>query len=422
MPANSPRRDLLSHLEAGSTGCLHAEFPGGVQLSVFVMPGQILAAHASDDRDALLRLLRNSGAAESARFEALAIGAPTDRSITEELFELVPEEVVQDMLAERFRENLFRYLQCASSARFEELETTFVENIQVGHESRGLIDELDDLVQATARLRGPPGLVLSPGGGTMREARQRTLAVLCSPRLALADLLQRSPWEAGRTLALVGEMLERGVLVPVTARENEGHTDKPMPRPALPAAKVTAGTGRVDPLSRDLRRSPTRAEGPRDAVAAALATAVSAAVAKVGRQRDGTSPPVPASALDPISAPTARPEPKPAAVAIAPAPVTPPKAAGSVAPPQVPAKPAQPDATEPAPLPPKARPPAPPADEEDELAAFQDYDHDRQGGEFMTAMEHLERVEVVTLAEPPKPRRAPPAGWAWERRSAPCRG
>lgn len=393
LPLTPLHRDLLSHLEAGSTGCLHATLADGTAISVYVMLGEILAAHAADDRERLLTLLQNTGAAEAEVIDRRR-RFPTEVSLTEELFELVPEEALQELLTERFRENLFRFLQAAPPVRFEELESIFVENIQVGHESRPLLEELEGIIQSTARLRRPPGLVLCPGGGTLKDPNTRRLVALCNPRLPLADLLQRSPFEFGRTLALVSEMLERGALVPVSPRENEGQTDKPVPRPAPPAAKVAVAAGRPDPLSRDpFRRAVTRSEEPKEAVASALASAVSAAVAKVGRQR--TADPVapapqgsPVSPFDPISAATPKPAPRPVAVAVAP--------------------PAPSPAAE-APAPPPVRRPPPPVEEpDDELAAFQDYDYERQGGEFITAIEHLDRVEVVSVDEVPVPRRAQP--------------
>jgi hypothetical protein len=406
VPDTSPRRELLSHLDAGSIGCLHARLAGATEIQVFVMLGEILAAHASDDRARLLRLLQNTGAVESGRLEALRAAAREGHSITEELFELVPEETVQELLGERFRENLFRFLQTSLAPRFEELDSVFVENIQVGHESRRLVEEFDELVQSTARLRSPPGLVLAPGGGTMKAAEHRRIAALCSRRLPIGELLERSPWEGGRTLAIVGEMLERGLLVPVSGREVEGNTDKPMPRPVQPA-RVGVDTGRPDPLARDFRRPASRppeagTDSPRDAVATALASAVSAAVAKVGRSRESSEPtaapprpPPPntpasrASAVDAISAPSARPPARPAAVA---------------APPPPPPEPSR------AALHPSALASfgadQPTKENDDELAAFQDYDHDRQGGEFTTATEHLDRVEVVSVDEVPAPRKA----------------
>ncbi len=374
---------------------MRARLADGNVIAVYVMLGDIVAAHADDDRDRLLTLLKNSGVAEAGVIDARRAASST-ASLTEELFEIVPEEALQELLAERFRENLFRFLQAESSTQYEEMESVFVDNIQVGHESRPLVAELDALVKATARLRCPPSLVLCPGGGTVKDAAPRRLLALCNPRLPLSDLLQRSPFEAGRTLALTMEMLERGVLVPVSPRDNEGQTDKTAPRPT-PAAKVAVTSGRPDPLSRDpYRRAVTRVDEPREAVANALASAVSAAVAKVGRQRPGGEAEPPrapevASALDPVSSPIPKPASRPASIPV-----------GS---------PSPPDPTEVAPPPPTHRPPPPP-EPDDELAAFQDYDYDRQGGEFMTSVEHLDRVEVVSLDEVPSPRRgaapAPP--------------
>ncbi|MBM4393027.1 MAG: hypothetical protein FJ090_18020, partial [Deltaproteobacteria bacterium] len=222
---------MLRHLDQGSTGCLHAQM-GNASVALYVMLGEVLAVHASDDCERLLRLLGSNGAVSPDRIERLRRDVLEGRSITEALFDLAPEDLVQDLLQERFRENLFVFLQSAGTATFESLESVFVENIQVGHDSRALIEELDQLVLQTARLRQPPGLVLAPGSGTMKQAEHLKIASICHPRLPLADLLQCSPWEAGRTLACVAEMLERGSLVAVAA--------SPPPARTSPASRAAA--------------------------------------------------------------------------------------------------------------------------------------------------------------------------------------
>lgn len=378
------------------TGCISVQVSAGHTLDVYIMLGEILAAHATDDRERLLRMLQNTGAVEDAKIEALRRLRTDGSSVTEELFEIVPEEVLQELLSERFRENLFQYLQFNGDPTFEPMESVFVENIQVGHDSRALVEELDALVVATARLREPPGLVLAPGAGTIKDARHLKLASLCRPHLPIGDLLRRAPWEPSRTLALIAELLERGALVAVSHRDADV-TERPKPRePAGP--KVVVAAGRPDPFA-----MPRRGPPPKDAVATALANAVSAAVAKVGRQRDPAAdalPPAPPAARTPadaVSAPIARRRPVAEAV-ITTAPTAPPTPARVPDPPMKPAPLPSYDADQPT------------EELSDELAAFQDYDHERVGGEFVTALEHLERVEIVTL-EPDRVRpavKAPP--------------
>ncbi len=379
-PTAPVKLELLSHLDAGSTGCLHARAEGTGVLTVYVMLGEILAAHSSQDRDRLLSLLQNSGAVEESRLRSMRRAQAAGMTITEELFEFVPDDLLQDLLAERFRENLFQFLQVPGPVSFETLETILVENIQVGHESRPLVESLDQLVGATARLRQPPLLVLAPGVGTLREQRHVRISAICNPRLPLADLVSRSPYEQGRTLALVTEMLESGILIPVSTDEAKT-TDRPRVRPdTLP--KVVVGAGRPE-------HSKARAGAGGDAVAAALASAVSAAVAKVGRQREAAPPSAGSgsssafgSGVDAISAPIAR---KPSFAAIG-LPIK-----GAVLESKPPPRPFPEYAAEP-----------PTEEVDDEMAAFQDYDNQRIGGEFVTDTGLLDRVEL----DRPPPQRA----------------
>ncbi|MSQ01677.1 MAG: hypothetical protein EXR71_07260 [Myxococcales bacterium] len=336
-------------------------------LAVYVMHGGILAAHSSQDRERLLALLRNSGAVEESRLLAMRRAQASGMTITEELFEFVPDDLLQHLMAERFRENLFQFLQCAGPARFEAMEAVFVENIQFGHESRPLIETLDQLIGTTARLREPPLLVLAPGVGTARDERHIRLTGLCNPRLPLADLVSRSPFEQGRTLALVTEMLESGIVIPVSTTDTST-TGRPRVRPDA-AAKVLVDAGRPE-----FSRGGT--VGSREAVVAALADAVSAAVAKVGRQRDAPSGPDAGSAIDAISAPIA----KKSSVAAVGLP------GKSVVVHSIPS---------PRPLPDYAAE-SPTEAFDDEMAAFQDYDAQRVGGEFITQTELLDRVELDT--------------------------
>ena len=204
---------LLARLEAGWTGRISARLPSGRGVDVYLMLGDILAAHASDDREHFLCLLQNRGAVEDARIEALRRCNPTSSSITEELFALVPEDTVLELLFERFRENLLQCLHFTTDPELEELDLVLVDNLQVGHDSRALVDELGKDTASTAALRSQAALVLAPGSGPATDSRHRTLTALCRAPMPMAELLARSPWEGTRTLALVAELLaSRGLI------------------------------------------------------------------------------------------------------------------------------------------------------------------------------------------------------------------
>lgn len=206
---------LLARLEAGWTGRISARLPAGRSVDVYLMLGEILAAHASDDREHFLRLLQNRGAVEDARIEALRKSNPTSNSITEELFALVPEDAVIEILFERFRENLLQCLHFTTDPELEDLDLVLVDNLQVGHDSHALVEELGQDTASTAVLRNQPTLVLAHGSGPATDSRHRTLTALCRAPMPIEELLARSPWEGTRTLALVAELLaSRGLIAP----------------------------------------------------------------------------------------------------------------------------------------------------------------------------------------------------------------
>jgi hypothetical protein len=250
---------------------------------------------------------------------------------------------------------------------------------------------------------------------------------------------------------MVAEMLERGALIAVSAaRDPRDITDRPFARPDVRAAKLTIPSGKGPAEPARIPTDPPRLgvdSPPRDAVAAALASAVTAAVAKVGRQRGETAatpphnapPPAPSrSPVDPVSAATVR-ETAPAPARLSPpsrpatptgptpiaaptplaAPATPAAANPALKPHATPAlPPTEPPRTaivKPAPPPPSQALPDspefgddPPTDEVDsEMSMFEDYDRAREGGDFISEQQLLDRVELIDVV-PLAVRRPPP--------------
>lgn len=205
------RQVLLSCLDGGQTGCLAGPSPVG-QVRVYVMLGEVLAAHAEDDDARILTLLGNAGTVELGRLEQLRARVRAGEPMSEALFETVSDQEVMDLLFERFRENLFQFLVHAEDASFTPMEAVFTDNIQVGHDSRGLIAELWDLRVQLAGLLSDLSVVLTPGTLPAEDPDQQRVLRLCGEGMPLSVLLDRAPWEGSRTLQRVLLMLDRGVL------------------------------------------------------------------------------------------------------------------------------------------------------------------------------------------------------------------
>ena len=99
----------------------------------------------------------------------------------------------------------------------------FDDNIQVGHDTRALISEL---LGVSARImdlrRDTEKLVIHPGPTMPASLEQARLQDLCDPQRSLTELLDMSPKEPGRTLAMVQDMIDSGGQVTERLSANNG--------------------------------------------------------------------------------------------------------------------------------------------------------------------------------------------------------
>lgn len=241
MPGNvetnpNPREALLGCLESGQTGCLTGRTAAG-PVAVYVMLGEVLAAQSPDDDARLLALLANAGTVELARLEQLRERIAGGTPISETLFDAVPDTEVLELFFERFRENLFQFLAGSHQVEFTPLEAVFTENIQVGHDSRALLAELEELQAQLRPVLMEPDAVLVPGTASPVDPEQARLLRFCGDGAPLGHLVQRAPWEASRTLERILAMLDGGVLALRTAglgEEDDAFLDDPPTEESAP--------------------------------------------------------------------------------------------------------------------------------------------------------------------------------------------
>jgi hypothetical protein len=202
---------VREQLDGLLTGCLPAESDFGT-FRIYIMGGEILAAHAPDDGAAILRRLINNGALTEAIGGQILLEAG-DRSVIDFVTGKVPDDLLFETLSARFQQNILDFLGLDAGA-FEPMEAVFVDNLQVGHDSRAMLGELDDLRRRITQLRlAAEELLIAPGAwvpGTQDEAR---LLDLCGSQSPLNELLDSSPWEPFHTLRLVADMMASGAFV-----------------------------------------------------------------------------------------------------------------------------------------------------------------------------------------------------------------
>lgn len=203
---------LRDCLDRGLTGSVLRVSDRG-DWQVFLMQGEILAAHGPNDGQSIVRLLLNGGAIAPRQAERLLADLRDGQQLEGLLLGRVPEDLFLDLLAQRFRQNLLDFIRGDGPVEFRPLDAVFVENIQTGYDSNELLRELGALAARLAPLVDQTeSLTLSPGRTPPSSPTMARLLDLCGNGCSLATLLSISPYEAGVTLDLVLAMSERGSL------------------------------------------------------------------------------------------------------------------------------------------------------------------------------------------------------------------
>ncbi|MDP2309537.1 MAG: hypothetical protein Q8P18_26175 [Pseudomonadota bacterium] len=315
---------------------------------MYVMLGEVLAAQCDLDDERMLRILRAAGHVDEARHQVLWDSVASGAGLSESLFDLLPEDLLMELLFERFRENLFQFCSTDGAVEFLPMDAVFVENIQVGHDTRSLLEELVALRARIGTLARQPQLVLAAGATPTATGMERTLLARCAPRRRLADLLATSPWESTRLLELVRLMLDEGKLVGKNPPLDEEHPGELTSDDDTADAPLSGGPG----------------AGP--AWVAALRGPAGVAVEPVDVAVEPTD--VAAEPVD-VAVEPADDEAEPAAAAAEPAEWWPRPAASFD------------------------------EGDDDDMAAFRDYDTVREAGAFLTDRTLLDRVELDKVPE-----------------------
>jgi hypothetical protein len=202
---------LQGAIQAGQTGCLTASDAGLGVVEVYVMSGDVLAANSGDDDIRLLSCVSASGRVPIAELDARAERCASPGEFTEALYEILDEEVVQELLYERFRENIFCFLGATRSVEFEPMDSVFVSNLQVSHDSRILVAELAELRARVSPLLGSK-LPLLTASGSSNHADPLRLLVACRSGATVNELLRKAGVEPNRVLQAIADLLDSGAL------------------------------------------------------------------------------------------------------------------------------------------------------------------------------------------------------------------
>jgi len=200
-------------MEMGSTGSLTVAPDGAATISVYLMQGEILAAEAIDDGAQLVRRLVNSGHITAEQGQSMLARLANVVQVGDVLFGTIPDDVVMELYGRRFRQNLVDFLLAEGTTEFTAREDIHVENVQVGHDSYELVEQLGAAIQAVGELLNPADQVLVLGEEPPGSALQGELLECMPTDGALGALLDASPREPLETLVELQRMLEQGSLL-----------------------------------------------------------------------------------------------------------------------------------------------------------------------------------------------------------------
>lgn len=202
-------RALVARIEARATGRLSV-VAGGNEVTVHILAGDVVAATLEEELALAIRMLTRQGVVTDAEAIHLEDALDSGQDVFEQLLRYGP--AFDEVLRERFRQNVCEYLTSGGAPRFFEQKTILVQNIQIGHDTRELVDELCALCDQ-ARAVDPDRIVMrgrvDTGGDRIALAAVRLLSA--EPR-NVAALCDELPVEPTRARALVGQWLARGIL------------------------------------------------------------------------------------------------------------------------------------------------------------------------------------------------------------------
>lgn len=214
---------VRARMAAGETGCWTVHVPGRGQCMVYVMEGELIATDTAADASAVFDRLLARGRLSMADAQRVRDGLGPAPMRFEHFEKLADSALVGRLMGGRFRDNLVFHLFDAGRFSFESRQTIRVPHLQVGHDSAGLLRELEVVHQ---RVRPWMDVqrerMISWGDHSPGSPQQRHIQALCSAGLRLDQLVQASPFFPSQTLVLVAQMVEAGSLLSAEVANEEG--------------------------------------------------------------------------------------------------------------------------------------------------------------------------------------------------------
>jgi len=254
---------LRTAMERGDTGCLTIHMPGRGSAQLILMEGEIRAAQTPRDGAAILSCLQARGFLDQNAETALGSVLAEDGWMSR-LAGRVPEAVTQGVIYDCFCQVLLDSLFASADARFEAQSSVRPVHIQVGHDSRALVDSLARVHESTRSWReNPDGQVVCQTGTAPEDEAHLRLWSACADAPLLADILTTSAWFEGRVLVQLLDLVSAGLVIvepapPISAFADHDVRDRGLGRGTFQSDM----RDRVE-LMRELGAPSLRTDGPR---------------------------------------------------------------------------------------------------------------------------------------------------------------
>lgn len=211
---------VRSLMAAERTGRLRVHVPGRGESLVYVLEGEVIAATTQHDAASVLGRLTARGRIDAATASTLQ---ERGRLALADLEDAVDAAVISRLMAGRFRDNLIFFLFDGGRFQFDEMQTIRIPHIQMGHDSAGLLRELEVVHgRISPWMNEQRARQISSGEQTPGSPQQRHIQALCTAGIRLDRLVDTSPFFPAQTLVLVAQMIDKGSLVSSVLDVNDG--------------------------------------------------------------------------------------------------------------------------------------------------------------------------------------------------------
>lgn len=213
--ANSPVARLRAALESRARGRLVADV-GGAVVRVYVDTGAIRGADATDDGHWLIRRLWMRGRLSEDAARDLQTAVAEQGGIAP-IVDSARADDLDEALRDRFYDNLARFTYAPGPVDFEPLGAVIPANLQLVDDAEACLARCEDTGRRAALLPSETPVTLGHVDPA-NEREARIVMLLQTGPLRVEEVIDWLPEEPVAATALVGEMIDRGVLARVTER------------------------------------------------------------------------------------------------------------------------------------------------------------------------------------------------------------